>query len=464
MKQLKKLLPLPKLWQSGKSILTDIFFYLSILFFIIGFNFTDNMAGGWYQQFMPNMNNVPISDIFFLDSLTGWATTGGGMVSDTNFILKTTSSGDDWLIKYRANKSFYRIKFINSNTGFACGGFNSIGQALYKSTNGGENWFLLNSPSVIRIQDMSVLNEDTIWLVNDNAVEGGVFRTTNGGVNWSGQSLPNGNPGKIYMYNRNTGFASSGSGGALYKTINSGVNWTFIPGTEGFLDIKLVDSLTGWKANGSVKKTIDGGLNWVQQVIPSGGVITGSSIGKISVLNKDTIWGTGGSIQYPNMQSRGIIFRTTDGGINWLFQVPDTNIYIPGPYSHIQFLNYRIGWLYTLGFYGGIHTTTGGNDTFYTSINIMTGTVPSGFKLYQNFPNPFNPQTIIKYEIKANSEVKIIVINIQGKEVTTLINKKQSAGIYSIEFSGNNLSSGIYFYSFFVNNKLIDTKRMILLK
>lgn len=60
---------------SALNTLTTVIFYLAILFFMIGFNFSDRMAGNWYQQFMPNIGNRSIQDIFFFDSLTGWNVT-----------------------------------------------------------------------------------------------------------------------------------------------------------------------------------------------------------------------------------------------------------------------------------------------------------------------------------------------------------------------------------------------------
>ena len=189
------------------NTLSTVIFYLTILLFIIGFNFRDVMVGNWYQQFMPNLNNEPIKDVTFLDSLTGFAVTGDGLPNDTNYILKTTNSGDNWEIKYRAYRDFYRIQFINQNIGFACGGFNSIGQGLFKTTNGGENWFNINAPGSIYFEDMSVLNEDTMWLVQSSSADGGVFRTTDSGASWQNQlNLGSSNPVRIYFYNGTTGF------------------------------------------------------------------------------------------------------------------------------------------------------------------------------------------------------------------------------------------------------------------
>jgi hypothetical protein len=87
------------------------------------------------------------------------------------------------------------------------------------------------------------------------------------------------------------------------------------------------------------------------------------------------------------------------------------------------------------------------------------------FHLYQNYPNPFNSSTEIKYHIKNNnSAVMLIVYDILGKEITTLVKDKFNAGDYSVKFNENSLSSGIYFYRLIVNNKAGDTKKMFLIK
>lgn len=85
------------------------------------------------------------------------------------------------------------------------------------------------------------------------------------------------------------------------------------------------------------------------------------------------------------------------------------------------------------------------------------------FDLAQNYPNPFNPTTNIVYSVKQTGKVKLVVYDIIGKEVATLVNKEQAAGKYNLEFKANNLSSGIYFYSLQTNAGTI-TKKMMLLK
>ena len=69
-----------------------------------------------------------------------------------------------------------------------------------------------------------------------------------------------------------------------------------------------------------------------------------------------------------------------------------------------------------------------------------------------------------KTEINTANIITIKVFDINGKEVKTLVNKKQSAGKYNIEFDGSDLSSGVYFYSLLVENSVVETKRMLLIK
>ena len=94
---------------------------------------------------------------------------------------------------------------------------------------------------------------------------------------------------------------------------------------------------------------------------------------------------------------------------------------------------------------------------------------PQGFLLEQNYPNPFNPTTSIKYQIPSNAFVTIKVYDYLGKEISTLVNQNKSAGVYITNFSGNNLASGIYFYTLSLKSNDLNksyhiVKKMTLLK
>jgi hypothetical protein len=94
--------------------------------------------------------------------------------------------------------------------------------------------------------------------------------------------------------------------------------------------------------------------------------------------------------------------------------------------------------------------------------------LPDEYGLEQNYPNPFNPSTKIIYQIPEENFVTLKVYNLLGKEVSTLVSKKQSAGLYEYTFNAGNLSSGIYFYKLFAVNssgkEIVQTKKMTLIK
>ncbi|HMS64483.1 MAG TPA: T9SS type A sorting domain-containing protein [Ignavibacteria bacterium] len=97
------------------------------------------------------------------------------------------------------------------------------------------------------------------------------------------------------------------------------------------------------------------------------------------------------------------------------------------------------------------------------NVNSISNETPSSFNLHQNYPNPFNPVTRISYELRVTNYVSLKVFDVQGNEIMTLVSQNQNAGSYDVEFNGENLSSGMYFYRIETRN-FTDTKRMILLK
>ncbi|MEZ4689107.1 MAG: T9SS type A sorting domain-containing protein [Ignavibacteria bacterium] len=98
-----------------------------------------------------------------------------------------------------------------------------------------------------------------------------------------------------------------------------------------------------------------------------------------------------------------------------------------------------------------------------TGINQITSLIPEKYNLYQNYPNPFNPVTNIKFDIIKSNNVKVIVYDLLGKEVTVLLNEVLQPGSYKVDFDGSRLSSGIYYYKV-VTNEFTDIKKMTLIK
>jgi len=95
--------------------------------------------------------------------------------------------------------------------------------------------------------------------------------------------------------------------------------------------------------------------------------------------------------------------------------------------------------------------------------------VPYMYSLLQNFPNPFNPTTTVRYSLPFDSKVLIRIYNILGQDVKLLKDEIVSAGNYEVQFNSSNLPSGIYFYRLSAESidgkqKYSSTKKMILLK
>jgi hypothetical protein len=89
--------------------------------------------------------------------------------------------------------------------------------------------------------------------------------------------------------------------------------------------------------------------------------------------------------------------------------------------------------------------------------------LPKAFALYENFPNPFNPTTTIRYDLPTSSFVRLTVFNILGEPIATLVNGIEHAGERSVLFDASNLSSGIYFYRL-QSNEYTKTMKMIVAK
>lgn len=98
-----------------------------------------------------------------------------------------------------------------------------------------------------------------------------------------------------------------------------------------------------------------------------------------------------------------------------------------------------------------------------TNLSQETGTVPADFALEQNFPNPFNPETTIRFSIPQYSEVKLEIYDISGKLVSTLLSGEFSEGTYSVRLNASGLASGVYVYKLTSDN-FTASKKLLLLK
>jgi hypothetical protein len=106
-----------------------------------------------------------------------------------------------------------------------------------------------------------------------------------------------------------------------------------------------------------------------------------------------------------------------------------------------------------------------GTDKF-TGNSKTNNILPTEYNLSQNYPNPFNPVTKINYELPKDGKVKLVIYDILGREIKTLVNELKQAGRYTVEFNGNNYASGVYFYRIQVEGgkSYTSVKKMVMIK
>jgi hypothetical protein len=309
---------------------------------------------------------------------------------------------------------------------------------------------LSTGTGMLLILDLAFISKDTGWICGDDSFAGGVYKTTNGGNNWFQQLNNTYLPSKIFFINKDTGWAICNSY-SIYKTTNSGQNWNLKKTFNiNLLDILFVGSDTGYISGlgDSCKlKTINGGETWMVMNYPI--------YGFEKMFFKTNRIGWAGS--YSNKVT------TIRDGINWGTQEsPNWNNISVGGVKDFDTLKMWAGGI------GMVHTEDGGGNI--TSIRNEENNINKIFYLSQNYPNPFNPTTMINYTLKQKCFVKLKVYDIVGKEIVTLVNENKTEGSHNIVFSTEkyNLTSGIYFYRLEITNSkgeyYSNTKKMLMVK
>ena len=444
---------------------------------------TTNGGTNWFA--LSSGTTQTLRNIFMLNGNTGFIVGGGGV------IRKTTNGGINWFALTSGTSSFLTsVHAINTNTIFACGS----GGTVIKSTNGGINWFTQSIGSSNNLRSLHFINANTGSTVGDN---GTVRRTTNGGTNWFAQSVSVAGPlTSVYLNNATNGIVSIGFlDMAFYRTTNGGTNWVsqYYGSDNSIRDIDFVGDY-GFMCgdNGNFYVTNNGGANWSR--IPMG---ISNWMNGLSFPTETHGWSVGTS---------GRIMKTTTGGASIPsaptnlvgFAISTSKIFLawfdnssneqgfriekrvngsggfalagttgPNNLNYIDSIGISPGNMYEYR----VAAYTGAGQSGYTNVVtiLVTGIEPTGtdipvsYSLYNNYPNPFNPTTKVKFDIPKNDFVSLKIYNMQGQEVGVLVQENLSAGRYEMEFNGANLTSGVYFYRL-ETSSFVDTRKMMLVK
>jgi photosystem II stability/assembly factor-like uncharacterized protein len=403
------------------------------IFIVIFLYFCINSYAQWETQFTGYFNT--------LHGVTFYKNTDIGIaVGDQGRILKTIDGGYFWWSVYmNTERSFNVVKFLDSNNILASGYLGYFA----KSTNSGETFTNLITPTSMQVNGMSFINSTTGFVTGYSGL---FMKTTNAGTSWAISWLPY-TMHDIYMFDATTGIVC-GSGGNILKTTNGGVNWTarYVQPLQynDLNGIAFLNATTGIMVgtSGTIIKTTDKGDHW----IPADPVQhTTNTLFRVSYPAPNRITTVGGA---------GTVLTSTDGGSNFEFQNSGTfNILYA-----VHFRDANHGCI--VGESGIILTTTDGGSVFVSNIS---NNVPDKYYLYQNFPNPFNPNTKIRFQIQKSGWVTLKVYDLLGKEVVTMVDGKMEPGLYETPFSGTLLTSGIYIYKL-RTGEYSETKKMCLIK
>jgi photosystem II stability/assembly factor-like uncharacterized protein len=388
----------------------------------------------------------------------------GFVISDTGKIFKTSNSGSNWNLVFDNNSYWFReISFVNSSTGCIAGSphfYDYYGRIL-RTTNSGMNWIETFSSSTLRIFSIKFSDQQNGWVGCDS---NRLLKTTNAGLNWSLISLTNSTPYdfvSISFINNTTGWLLGHYYYGIWpwpyekneflKTTNSGINWNILGDSLGFIYnyyIQFVDNNTGFKLSWiptRIQKTTNGGVNWYIMSLPYS-VSPACSY----FVNINTGWVAGS-----NGQFSGEVIKTTNSGLSWTLQFNEYNKIV----NSILAIDSSKAWF--CGDYSSIYTTTnGGGIIGVNNINIQ---LLRSFSLSQNYPNPFNPVTRIKFYVPKFSNVKLVIYDVLGREIETLIDENKKPGSYEVDWDGSRYASGVYFYKL-ITNDFVETKKMVLIK
>lgn len=396
----------------------------------------------------------------------------------------------------------------------------STNPVIYRTTNGGATWLagtVTGLPSLGAVRALGKDNLGNLYagMSSSTTVLRGLLKSTNGGATWvqsNGIMNPLNEEFYAIAFNpvTNTLYAAPNVSG-IFKSTDAGATWT--------------SDSTGMNA------TVDDIL--IPTTLPPSSGLQGSMLaaclgqntegGVFVKRNTETVWSRSGLDLFSVnalAEKNGVLYAATNHSS--IYKVNYVNIGLPVELVEFGYRSNDKGielfwktaseqnnegfqierrrqndaWQ-TIGFVRGKGTTTEQqsysfvdeqargklfyrlkqidfNGAFqYSNVIEVNLTAPEKFELAQNYPNPFNPTTILTYQLPLTSNVKLEVFDVLGRRVTTLVNAKQEAGNYTVNFNAAiySLTSGVYFYRLNASatngassSNFVETKKMMLLK
>ena len=442
-----------------------------------GIHFSNDNGESW-QRIESNLKEnyiidmINIRNVLYIIASKNWLPPYGGS------IYKSTDNGKSWIKKGSGFDTGLLEKIVGNNKFLLVG----TEYGLFKSMDGGNSWMkVLNGiANNINVSDIAIL-DSTAVLLNGTS---NIYRSTDYGNTWESYQLPGLNSGHTVNVINKEYFISSRSFSRVFKSTDYGESWSFVSGIPSLNStiqnfVGEGDHIFAAMSQGSVLVSTDKGKTW-----------------KISNLNLDVtdvlslyykddllLAGTdGGGIFKFKFAGEPLTFSSPSSEVinqNWVkfewnqsliadkyrFQLSESPDFLHAiidtividTYFEVKNLQYDSEYYYR------VSTVNEFWDDDFSPIKMIRINFPVTIQLDQNYPNPFNSSTTIRYHVPEKSTVELILFNISGKKISTLINSIKVAGSHIFVFQTSELASGIYFYQIRNKNKIV-TKKFVLIK
>jgi len=346
------------------------------------------------------------------------------------------------------------VNDLGNSTGVSWGDYDNDGDFdLFVANWGGENNFLYQNNG-----DTTFTKITTGIVVNDggHSVAGAWGDTDNDGDQ------------DLYVtndYNENNCFYDNNGDGTFTKIIigefvndggrSNGATWSDY-NNDGFLDLFVPNGQQPSQSNFLYRNNGISGYNWINIKcvgIPSNTSAIGTKLKAKAIIDGQPVWQLN--------QVSGQTGFNAQNSFNAEFGIGDAlvvdSILIIWPAGMVDvYNNIEVNKFYQATEGQGLE------EIFLSSVEKEID-ILNKYVLFDNYPNPFNPTTTIKYQIPELSFVTLKIYDVLGNEIATLDNEERPAGEYEVEFDATELTSGIYFYRLQANS-FVETKKMVLMK
>lgn len=411
-----------------------------------------------YPQWIPiNQDTTFMHNcVHFLNMDTGYVVGSDWFNSTNGVILRTLNGGQTWDTTLINGNPWFMILAVPSADVAYTGGQDG---AIYKTVNGGVTWAYTGTLPYMfdDCVDIFFLN-DTIGFALD--ILGKVFKTINGALSWAEVYSPASiyarnyfpNTGKFHFVNSSIAYVANGDSGLILKSVDGGNVWSEVSVGNVMMKVNSIFMLnadTGFAVgdNGKITRTTSGGNSWlpVSQLTS-----TNKDLIDITFFSDSVGYIVGGRDLYTGSSSdpyHGLIYRTIDGGLTWTADDSLCCNWLTAIYSLNDSVGYAVGWK------GRILKIS--NAGYNSSVIDIDNAIDNSMTIY---PNPFSIQATI-WSASQLQNATLLMHSSHGQNV------REISGIngQTVILKRDNLADGLYFIRLTQDNKVIATKKLVII-